>query len=267
MKRPSFQFYPADWRSNAKLRRCSPAARGVWMDVMCILHDGDEYGLVRWPLAELARAAGAALAHVRELVEKGVLKGHDRALCEPFVYTPRTGRKDGEPVTLIPTQAGPIWYSSRMVKDEYVRTIRGQSTRYGDSEDAPPKRSPKPPFGDGSSTSSSPAGNTVPDGTGGKPPANDNPTKSLFDTGVQILTSAGQTDKQARSIVGQLRKAKGDEEGMRVLVAASRATDPVSYVQAAIKHGVGAQPDKPRPQASDWNLPDFFDAPTPAKAG
>jgi hypothetical protein len=29
MKRPAFQFYPSDWRNNANLRRCSPAARGV----------------------------------------------------------------------------------------------------------------------------------------------------------------------------------------------------------------------------------------------
>lgn len=160
MKRPSMQFYPGDWRSNAKLRRCSPAARGVWMDVMCLLHDSDEYGLVRWPLAEIALAAGAAIAHVRELASKGVLKGNDTRLEEAFIYTPRSGRKDGEPVTLIPTQAGPIWYSSRMVKDEYVRTIRGQSSRFGDGESAAPKRSPKPPKGDGSSSSSSPSGYT-----------------------------------------------------------------------------------------------------------
>jgi hypothetical protein len=55
-----------------------------------------------------------------------------------------------------------------MVKDEYVRTIRGESTRFDGGEgDAPkkasknkPKASPKPPFGDGSSTASpsSPSG-------------------------------------------------------------------------------------------------------------
>jgi len=49
-----------------------------------------------------------------------------------------------------------------MVKDEYVRTIRGESTRFGDDDgEAPkkspktkPKASPKHPFGDGSSTAS-----------------------------------------------------------------------------------------------------------------
>lgn len=161
MKRPSFQFYPGDWQRNANLRRCSPAARGVWMDIMCLMHDSDEYGVLRWPLKEIAQAAGAAISNVRELVDKAVLKGIDKGTCEPFVYTPRSGRKDGEPVPLVPAQPGPIWYSSRMVKDEYVRTIRGESSRFGgesgEAPKRPPKHSPKPTFGDGSSSASATA--------------------------------------------------------------------------------------------------------------
>ncbi|MBJ9926599.1 hypothetical protein I7825_33195, partial [Burkholderia cenocepacia] len=58
--------------------------------------------------------------------------------------------------------------SSRMVKDEYVRSVRGESSRFQSEGDdnaskgapKPPfgaitKASPKPPFGDGSSSSSS----------------------------------------------------------------------------------------------------------------
>jgi hypothetical protein len=155
VRRPSFQFYPADWRNNANLRRCSPAARGVWVDVMCVLHDSDEYGIVRWPLADLANAANAPIKLVKELVEKSVLKGGDKAVSAPFVYVPRSGRKNGDPVTLVPTQAGPVWFSSRMVKDEYVRTIRGESTRFGDDSGEAPKVAPKTPIGDGSTSSSS----------------------------------------------------------------------------------------------------------------
>lgn len=177
MKRPSFQFYPADWRKDANLRRCSPAARGVWMDLLCILHDSDQYGVVCWPLKELASAAGASLAHVRELVDKRVLKGCDAGMCEPLIFTPRHGRREGAPVELIATQAGPIWYSSRFVRDEYVRTIRGESSRFGAGDGEAPKAAPKPPLGDGptssSSSSSSPSGiNTgAPTGLVGLPAA------------------------------------------------------------------------------------------------
>lgn len=172
MKRPAFQFYPGDWQRNANLRRCSPAARGVWVDVMCMLHDSDEYGVLRWPLKDIAQAAGASMAHVRELVEKAVLKGSDKRVDEAYVYTPRSGRKDGEPVILIPTQAGPIWYSSRMVKDEYVRTIRGESSRFGEHMGDAPKPAPKPPFGDGSTSASTTAViYSEANASGGKPPS------------------------------------------------------------------------------------------------
>lgn len=162
MKRPSFQFYPADYRNNSKLRRCSPAARGAWLDVMCVLHDQDEYGVCRWPLAELAQAAGVPVKLVRELSTKDVLKGADKAAPD-YVFTPRHAGKDGEPVTLVVAGDGPCWYCSRFVRDEYVRQRRGSSTRYsadnqppkgapkdGDSSDTnhPPKPSPKPPFGE-----------------------------------------------------------------------------------------------------------------------
>lgn len=163
MKRPSFQFYPADWMSDLKLRRCSPAARGVWMDILCALHDSDDgYGLLRWPLKDIASTVGASLSHVRELVEKGVLRGSDSMLDEPMVYTPRHGRKDGDPVTLVQAGPGPVWYSLRMVKDEYVRTIRGESSRFGAADGESPKDAPKPPFGDGSSSSSSSSSSNKP---------------------------------------------------------------------------------------------------------
>lgn len=167
MKRPSFQFYPGDWSANPNLRRCTFTEKGIWLEVMCLMHDQPEYGVLRWPLKEIAEAVKCRVAELQALCRKGVLKGDDKTLTDPFVYVPRSGRKDGEPIALIDTQPGPIWYSSRMVKDEYVRTIRGESTRFGDGNgDAPkgtPKVAPKPPLGDGSSSSSpsSPSGEEI----------------------------------------------------------------------------------------------------------
>lgn len=142
MKRPSFQFYPADWRNNAKLRRCSEAARGAWMDVICVLHDSDEYGVCRWPLADIARAAGVSLKLIRELADKDVLKGGDKG-CDPYIYTPVSGRVHGNPVTLVESENGkPCWYCSRLVRDEYVRQRRGLSTHFT-STDQPQNKTPK----------------------------------------------------------------------------------------------------------------------------
>lgn len=171
MKRPSFQFYPGDWASNPNLKRCTFAERGIWLEVMCLMHDQEAYGVLRWPLKDIAQAVGCKLADLQALARKGVLKGDDSDLTEAFVYVPRSGRKDGDPVTLVPPQAGPIWYSSRMVKDEYVRTIRGGEAGSGESPKqapkAPPDATPKGGIGAafgprGSSSSSSPSGKNPP---------------------------------------------------------------------------------------------------------
>jgi hypothetical protein len=175
MKRPSLQFYPADWRNNAKLRFCSFRERGIWLELMCILHDSDEYGVTRRPLKDLAQAIGCRVADLRALVTNKVLKGADAGeRCKPFIYVPRHARQEGKPVTLITEQAGPLWFSSRMITDEYIRSCRGQETRFeprgedsGDSPDPSPNHpqgedlgdspdhSPNPPPGDGPTTTSS----------------------------------------------------------------------------------------------------------------
>lgn len=166
MKRPSFQFYPGDWSANPNLKRCTFAERGIWLEVMCLMHDQDPYGVLRWPLKEIAQAVGCKPADLMALARKGVLKGADDHLAEAFVYTPRSGRKDGEPVTLIDTQAGPIWFSSRMVKDEYLRTIRGDGGGNGDAPKRPPKATPKgapkPPIGEGIGGGFGPRGSSSP---------------------------------------------------------------------------------------------------------
>ena len=216
MKRPSFQFYPADWRNNAKLRRCSEAARGAWIDVLCLLHDFDEYGVCRWPLAELARAAGVQIKLVKELVAKDVLKGADKGAPD-YTYAPRHAGKLGQPVTLVVAGDGPCWYCSRFVRDEYVRQRRGQASRFspenqpglvdGSGDDsaepkeapnAPPKEGPKPPLGarqgDGP-TSSSPSSLTTtspkpPDG--GSPPARTKAGAVALQTFLDACAAAGE---------------------------------------------------------------------------
>ena len=88
MNRPAFQFYAGDWVKNVKLRRCSYAARGAWIDVLCLLHDSEEYGVWRFSLKELAHTSGVPMRLLRELVDKGVLKGADKD-AEPYIFTPK----------------------------------------------------------------------------------------------------------------------------------------------------------------------------------
>lgn len=220
MRRPSFQFYPADWRSNANLRRASWAARGAWIEIIGLMHDSDEYGVLRYPLAEIAHSIGCPVKLLNELRDKGVLKGCDKGTSGPYVYVPRHAGKDGEPVMLIDASNGPIWFSSRLVRDEYVRRHRGEGSRFTaepkPTPDAAPMPTPKPPLGDGASSSSSSStstdgplrGASGPDSLAGK---------DLFSLGRELLCGQGVSGQEAGSLLGKLRRDHGDEVVMKAL--------------------------------------------------
>jgi hypothetical protein len=38
------KFYPSDWRADPALRSCTIAARGLWIEMMCIMHEAVPYG-------------------------------------------------------------------------------------------------------------------------------------------------------------------------------------------------------------------------------
>jgi len=168
MKRPSFQFYHGDWRSNAKLRRCTDSQRGIWLEVMCLMADGDEFGILRWPLKDISNAVPCRIAELRTLIERGVMKGADVAeTCAQHLYTPRHAGRAGTAVVLIPEQPGPIWYSSRMVRDAYRASTRGKGTRFGDAPiDTPTQRQGGGPS---ASSSSSPSVKETPASAGEVP--------------------------------------------------------------------------------------------------
>lgn len=250
MKRPSFQFYPGDWAANPNLKRCTFAEKGIWLEVMCLMHDQPEYGVLRWPVREIAEAVKCKPAELQALVRKGVLKGNDKDLESPFVYVPRTGRKDGEPITLVPIQAGPIWYSSRMVKDEHVRIKRGESDGNGVAPKLSPDKAPKPTIGDAfgpraSSSSSPPSGKDSEadaSGAGAPPDAAD----IIFGLGVPLLTAASVLEKNARSMLGMFRKQHGDAAVIDALqrCAQEKPMQPVPWLQALLK---AAPPEAKRP--------------------
>jgi hypothetical protein len=39
MSQPWLKFYPSDWRADPALRVCSIGARGLWMEMLCIMHE------------------------------------------------------------------------------------------------------------------------------------------------------------------------------------------------------------------------------------
>lgn len=44
MKKPAFQFYPGDWMKDPELRSVSVAARGLWIDMLCLMFESSQRG-------------------------------------------------------------------------------------------------------------------------------------------------------------------------------------------------------------------------------
>jgi hypothetical protein len=112
MKRPSFQFYPSDWLRDTALRSCSIGARGLWIDMICFMHEGNPYGTLKvgnkviLPV-NLAAMVGATLPEVEGwLIELESAHVFDRG-------------DEGEIM------------SRRMIRDENLRNVRAAGGKKG----------------------------------------------------------------------------------------------------------------------------------------
>lgn len=76
MKYPAFWFYPGDWMKDTDLRAVSVAARGLWIDCLCLMWESDKRGYLvlssgRAATAEqIARMTGNTPECVAELVKE-----------------------------------------------------------------------------------------------------------------------------------------------------------------------------------------------------
>ena len=113
-KRPAFMFYPADWRKDPGLRVCSIAARGLWIDMLALMHEAEPYGHL---IVNGAAVTGAQLA--RLVGESGPLVTRLLAELESHNVFSRT-------------DAG-VMYSRRMVADEQKRESQAIAGRKGGS--------------------------------------------------------------------------------------------------------------------------------------
>jgi hypothetical protein len=115
-KQPWFKFYPGDWHADPKLRKCSLAARGLWIELCGYMHECEPYGhlcdedgnppsmegislMVAAPMADVEAA-------LMELTKKGVLSRTDANViyCRRMVRAHRQsmlqsakGKKGGNP--------------------------------------------------------------------------------------------------------------------------------------------------------------------------
>lgn len=63
---PWMKFYPSDWRADPALRSCTIAARGLWVEMLCIMHEAEPYGSLLINGARIDKKRMAVLAGIRE---------------------------------------------------------------------------------------------------------------------------------------------------------------------------------------------------------
>lgn len=123
------KFWPQDWQRDPALRSCGIASRGLWIELICIMHDGTPYGHLTIngkpaTMKQLGTITGAGEKEVTKLLEEledaGVFSRND----------------DG------------VIFSRRMIRD-HDRSEEGKRNvnKRGDRSDpsTPPNRGPSSP--------------------------------------------------------------------------------------------------------------------------
>lgn len=200
---PWMKFYPQDWRADEKLRLCSLAARGLWIEMLAIMHRSERYGQLlisgRVPTdAQLAVQVGASPEQVSSLLLELDGAGVFSRAASGAIYSRRMTRdyKKAE----IARKNGKTGGNPRLCKQKEKLALDK-----GEVKPSLKLRSQKP--------------DSVSKETGGDPP---DLAKIIFDTGLAMLMAQGETEKNARSFLGAQRKGRDDRLVVDGLIEAQR---------------------------------------------
>lgn len=221
MKRPAFQFYPADWRKDVELRSCSLAARGLWIDLLCIAHECEPYGHLMlngrpMTVANITGQIGVPAAQVKKLLDELLANGVARQTTEGAIYSKRM--VDDERLREARAEGGKAGAghgakgAAHGSKGGRPKTGKGGSETPLPTVDKPPPSSSSSPSGsdpDGSDGAALPSAvDNSEDGNPEPPPAPDplpEPDKgALWRDAVALLKAEGVAETTCRTFMGEL---------------------------------------------------------------
>jgi len=150
-KLPAFQFYPADWRKDPGIGALSYEQRGIWFEMLCIMHESESRGYLqingkKIEINVLSRILGLN----KQKLSKAIATFIEFKVCS--------------------IDDNGVIYSRRMVKDEHIRQVRAEAGKKGgnprllDLHKQTPKQNPTPsyPYSSPSSITSSESTNPLP---------------------------------------------------------------------------------------------------------
>ncbi len=230
MSDPWFKFYPTDWRQDPCLRICSLAARGLWIEMIALMHQSSPYGhLLVSDLsptdAQLAALVGCPSEQVPHLLgeleaagvfsrtRSGVIYSRKMTRMQKKAATARNnGRKGGNP-TLGKQTENPALDNPEVNPEVKPQKLEARSQNI-----------------------------SIPNGMGD---AAEIFTKEVFDRGVAYLGRSGVAERQARALIGKWRKDADDAQVFSALAEANRngVTDPVAWITARLTKATPQQAD------------------------
>ncbi|MFA6134710.1 MAG: hypothetical protein WC869_11910 [Phycisphaerae bacterium] len=229
------KWYPADWRSDPSLRMCGFAARGLWADLLALMHEAEPYGCLlvngKPPSpAQLAAMLGGTARQVEtlmaELEAAGVFSRDD----EGVVYSRRMVRDQAASLE------GREWVEKRWAN----RGPTGGPNRDPNRGGTLPPITQKPEARSKIENQDAPAPNGAPSVLTFK-----SPEARFFDRGKEVLGRA------SGGLLTRLLRHHGDNVPLAVasVEVASTKSDPREYIGAIIaRHGDGeTRPDGLRP--------------------
>jgi hypothetical protein len=226
MKLPAFQFYPADWRKDPGVQALSYHDRGVWFEILCLMHESEQRGKL---LLNGAPMPEDALARLLGLDKQNLTKTLTTLLSYGVVS------RDDETGAFV---------NRRMVRDEAIRKMRQEVGKRGGNPNLVNQKSnqnPEPdltksqPFQSSSSTTKKDSAKA-----GKKPPG-------LWDVGESLLEASGVNDP--RKYLGKLSQQYGKENLAQAIAttAAANPADPKAYIVKVLQGMNGNQGGQGRP--------------------
>jgi hypothetical protein len=238
-KLPAFQFYPGDWRKAPDVQSLTLAARGLWIEMICMMHESAPRGYLELngrPVSDsqLARMTGSTVEEITLLLSE--LEGSG----------------------VFSRDARGVIYCRRVSRDEYIRQIRSEAGKKGavhghkggrprkDEETGKrQKRQNNPPSSSSSSSTSKREDKTpLPPVTGGEVSF---PT-SLDSEEFKIAWADWLADRRARKIKAMTER--GVKEQLQSLEPLGENLA-IQCIKASIANGwQGLFPDRFKPKSS-----------------
>ena len=102
---PAFLFYPLDWLNDRALSMCSNNAKGIWIGMLCLMHEGDVYGKM--------------IFKGKKPTEENIARSIN-SFYEEYV----AGRDELIGSTVLRIDGNGVYYSKRMVREGEIKKIR-----------------------------------------------------------------------------------------------------------------------------------------------